>query len=521
MSPLPADAPPHDGESSTTAIPIDRGMYLCLGAFSAVAWAFALELNVAVYYSFKRRRGLYFWSILASSWGCMLHALGFFLKFPDFAPTYVCDVIITVGWWAMVTGQAVVLYSRLHLVCKRKFLLDAVKWMIVWNAVTLHLPTTVLTFGSDSPLWPQFNPGFQVMERIQMTVFCLQEFAISSVYVWATVKLLRPVYRQRTRNVMLQLIWINALIIAMDVVLLAMEYGGNYYIEATLKPAVYAVKLKLEFVVLNQLVRLANSSQNQALLSDDRPPAARGGGHQRRPSTKRKFLHSVFPGRNATVDEDLPPGAGGGHPRKASEASLTTEASPPPPPSSAGKHHLLSPPIKAEVMAVANTVAAPPPPHGISVTTELTSHKSPAPPQRRTSHARALPPPPPPPPMSPNADVPPLTADDMRAGARDRSSSPTLGSRATDWEPKDLESGGGEGAWEAPGRRWRDTYTMAPRPGVQMPLLKIQRESGAPESRDVEKGEGAEGGPRMSRYLEMEGCSPLGGSRERESHGWN
>ena len=504
MSPVPADAPPSGG-STTNTIPIDRGMYLCLGAFSAVAWAFALELNVAVYYSFKRRRGLYFWSILASSWGCMLHALGFFLKFPNFAPEYVCDAIVTIGWWSMVTGQAVVLYSRLHLVCKRKLLLDGVRYMIIWNAVTLHLPTTVLTFGSDSPLWPQFNPGFQVMERLQMTVFCLQEFIISSIYVWATVKLLRPVYRQRTRNVMLQLIWINALIIAMDVVLLAMEYGGNYYVEATLKPAVYAIKLKLEFVVLNQLVRLANSSQNQALLSDGpAPPPRHPGPHQRRPSTKRKLLRGIFPGRNATVDDDAPP-------RKDSGASLTTDASPPPPP---GKHHLLSPPIKAEVMAV-RSAAPPPPPTGISVTTELTSHKSPARP--RSSRATAALPPPPP--LTPDADVPPLS--DPITG-RERSSSPTLGSQGTavaDFEPKDLEAG--EGGMEG-GRRWRDTYTMAPRPGVQMPLLKIQRDAVADAERDVERGEGeGTGEKRMSRYLEMEGCSPMGGTGERHLQGWN
>ena len=79
-------------------------MYLCLGAFTAVAWAFAIELNVAIYFSFKRRKGLYFWSLLISSWGVILHALGFLLRFPSFANIYLCNVIITLGWWSMVTG---------------------------------------------------------------------------------------------------------------------------------------------------------------------------------------------------------------------------------------------------------------------------------------------------------------------------------------------------------------------------------------------------------------------------------
>jgi hypothetical protein len=59
---------------------------------------------------------------------------------------------------------------------------------------------------------------------------------------------------------MTHLIWINLTIIAMDVVLLAMEYDNRYEIEATLKPMVYSIKLKLEFAVLNQLMTLANAS---------------------------------------------------------------------------------------------------------------------------------------------------------------------------------------------------------------------------------------------------------------------
>lgn len=45
----------------------------------------------------------------------------------------------------MVTGQSLVLYSRLHLVVRRK--LPWVLTMIIVNAVLLHGGTTVLVFG--------------------------------------------------------------------------------------------------------------------------------------------------------------------------------------------------------------------------------------------------------------------------------------------------------------------------------------------------------------------------------------
>ena len=246
-------------------ISFDTVIWMSISAFTAVAWYNVIELNLQVFLTFKRHRGLYFWSLIISSYGCIFHSLGFLLKFFQLTTNdYLSVTIITIGWYAMVTGQSIVLYSRLHLVVREQRILRAVLIMIIADALCLHIPTTVLTYGSNSHDSLQFTAAFDIMERIQMTGFCIQEFIISGVYVWSTISLLRPVYHGRTRKVMMQLIWINLMIIGMDIVLLIMEYDGNYEIEATLKAMVYSIKLKLEFAVLNQLMNLANSSVTSA-----------------------------------------------------------------------------------------------------------------------------------------------------------------------------------------------------------------------------------------------------------------
>ena len=251
--------------STGQAIPFDKPTFMAIAAFTAVAWYNVMELNIQVFLTFKRHRGLYFWSLLISSYGCVLHALGFLLKFfrltgPKDEYVYISVTIITIGWYAMVTGQAVVLYSRLHLVVREQKILRGILTMIIVDAICFHIPTTILTYGTNSKNHDKYLVVFNVVERLQMTAFCIQEFIISGVYVYATIKLLRPVYHGRTRKVMMQLIWINSIIIAMDVVLLGMEYSYYYEIEATMKAMVYSIKLKLEFAVLNQLMTLANSS---------------------------------------------------------------------------------------------------------------------------------------------------------------------------------------------------------------------------------------------------------------------
>ena len=159
----------------------------------------------------------------------------------------------------MVTGQAFVLYSRLHLVVRNPRTLRIILWMIIFDAFALHVPTIVFTYGSNSPHPGNWTGDFNVMERIQLTGFCIQEFIIATVYIVATVRLLGSIYHSMTRKVMLQLLLINCICIGMDIVLIGLEFSNNYVGEASVKPMIYSIKLKLEFAVLNQLMGLTKA----------------------------------------------------------------------------------------------------------------------------------------------------------------------------------------------------------------------------------------------------------------------
>lgn len=61
---------------------------------------------------------------------------------------------------------------------------------------------------------------------------------------------------------MRHLLRVNILIIVMDLTLLGTEFANHYEIQTTYKSALYSIKLKLEFVVLNQLVKLTKDNLN-------------------------------------------------------------------------------------------------------------------------------------------------------------------------------------------------------------------------------------------------------------------
>jgi hypothetical protein len=228
-----------------------------IAAFTAVALYNVVELNVLIFTTFRRYRGLYFWSMLAATWGVFLNSFGFLMKFFGVENLYFNLALISVGAYGMVTGQSLVLYSRVHLVLHNDRILHYILVMIIVNAVCWHTSTTILIFGSNSSMADAFATPYSIIERIQLVCFGTQECIISFVYLYAVVHLLKPIrnpFSPHGRKVMLRLAYINDMLIIMDVIIIVIEYLNLYEIQVVVKAAIYSVKLKLEFAVLNQLI---------------------------------------------------------------------------------------------------------------------------------------------------------------------------------------------------------------------------------------------------------------------------
>ncbi|KAF2180877.1 hypothetical protein K469DRAFT_692431 [Zopfia rhizophila CBS 207.26] len=106
--------------------------------------------------------------------------------------------------------------------------------------------------------WPFVKP-FIIYEKVQLTGFCIQESIISGLYILEAFRALRPILAIRgptERKVVRRLILVNIFVVAMDITLLVTEYTNNFDIQTTYKPVVYSVKLKMEFIILNHLLKV-------------------------------------------------------------------------------------------------------------------------------------------------------------------------------------------------------------------------------------------------------------------------
>ncbi|CAG9993974.1 unnamed protein product [Clonostachys byssicola] len=227
----------------------------------------AIELLVLIFLKFKRRSGLYFWSLSLASFGIIPYCIGWMLIQFGFSHAWVGMIIDSIGWILLVSGHSVVLYSRLHLVLQNSIILRGVLGMIIVNAIVWHPTITVLLFGSAYATGDAnvaFNHVFGILEKVQMTFFCVQEFIISGLYIWKTIEILKTAFGSK-RVFLWKLYSINVFIVVMNIALLAIEYKSLFLWEQGVKVITYSVKLKLEFAVFGQLVEFVQHRTGNTL----------------------------------------------------------------------------------------------------------------------------------------------------------------------------------------------------------------------------------------------------------------
>ncbi|KAK2057289.1 integral membrane protein [Colletotrichum caudatum] len=216
-----------------------------------------LEIYVLIFTTFRRRSGRYFWSLLVANTGILFHACGSLGRFLQPTRTPIPGAFAHVGWYCMVTGQSVVLWSRLHLVIYNRTTIRLVLAMIVSSVLLVHVPQTVLFAGvwaTNDPVW---TGRFKICEKVSLLVFTLQETTITGIFVRAGFRNLKGLFEFKAREarVLLSfLIAMFALVFLLDVGLVILEYMGLFVFQTSSKPIVYSIKLKVEFAVLQKLL---------------------------------------------------------------------------------------------------------------------------------------------------------------------------------------------------------------------------------------------------------------------------
>lgn len=198
------------------------------------------------------------------------------------------------------TGFSLVLYSRLNLVVRNRKILRAVLCMICVDAVLFHTPIIIFDFGISSPHPNIWYMPMIVMEKIQVVGFSIQETIISMLYIYHASGFLKDIYTKQTHRVMQLLIFAQLMAVLFDICLITVDCNNMFTLKVIIHPFAYAIKLKMEFIVLNQLLALIKHglAPGELPAPDEESPDISG------PTTVRSGKHGLFSQIDKTVNGD-------------------------------------------------------------------------------------------------------------------------------------------------------------------------------------------------------------------------
>ncbi|KZL82544.1 integral membrane protein [Colletotrichum incanum] len=264
-------------DSIKGAVDLTRSESMAIAALATTGIYSAVEIYILVFTTFRQRRGRYFWSMIVANSGIFVHAIVSLARFLARSSTFVPGAFALVAWCAMVTGQSVVLWSRLHLVVYSRNWIRMVLAMIVTNACALHVPMLVLwVLCWAAPVQEQaaWLRRYGVYEKVSIVMFTLQETFITGIFARQGFFNLRPLFAFKTRTARLiswYLLSLFVLVFLLDVGLVVLEYTNNFLFQTTSKPLVYSIKLKVEFIVLNKLLAFTKMNSCDCHHLDDTP----------------------------------------------------------------------------------------------------------------------------------------------------------------------------------------------------------------------------------------------------------
>ncbi|CEO97294.1 Integral membrane protein [Plasmodiophora brassicae] len=244
-------------------------------ATSAIALYNSCETLLLVFTKFSKYSGLYFWSLVLASGSLIPFVLSYLDLFYGWyaanSTIYRPLIIVTIGWYCMVTGFSMVMYSRLGLVGIDPKQIRYVRYFIIFNIIFSHFLTTVFTFGSNVIGTEPWTVGYSIIEKIQVTLFCLQETILGAMYIHSFSR--KTMFDSLSTPFVMRQIAANVFVLILDISVLVTEYVNLYNYQVMLKASVYSIKIKFEFYILSQLatrLKLESGRNNSLTGGNDR-----------------------------------------------------------------------------------------------------------------------------------------------------------------------------------------------------------------------------------------------------------
>lgn len=240
-----------------------------VAAFSSVAIYNALEVYIWIWHMFKKKKGMYYWSMHSAALGIIIHTIFQVTSTYNKIPALPSTLFTILGYYMMNVSPLFVLYSRLHIMSLNFRRIRWIFFTIVGISSALIVPSIIITICAVCNV-PGFLAALHIYLGIQIASFTITELFLSGFFIWTSYQSLQPILAvkgKQGRKFMISIFVVYLIIVVLLISLLGflvLEYLRYYFISITLNPFICSVKLKFEFTIITLLQEFMHSSPTDA-----------------------------------------------------------------------------------------------------------------------------------------------------------------------------------------------------------------------------------------------------------------
>jgi hypothetical protein len=248
-----------------------------------------LEVLFLVLTRFRRRNGLYFWTVAIAAMSSTALAIGLtLLELVPGRPSLLArSVLGTVGYILYEPAEFLLVYSRLYLISASPRTKKCVLALIIAHTLLITIPTGVIVAGSILSTDANFYSVSLIMLRVKVCTYTAVELFLCSVFLYQVAQAWSRRTEPQILPVLRNILTANLLIICMHSAAISLSYLGYEALQLCLAVSylystgpvrhttnidfkqtfLYAYQLKLEFWILNELTELSQSNLNRTLVA--------------------------------------------------------------------------------------------------------------------------------------------------------------------------------------------------------------------------------------------------------------
>jgi hypothetical protein len=210
-------------------------------------------------------------SLVITALVIILETAGFTFGLFETINAQISTITFGIGWPFMATGFSLVLHARLHLIVHSPKLIRFLLVVIVVDAMLVQFPLFIFSF-IGAPQHTIFIKVARFLSHFEI-IFSVQEVILSSLYIYFIIRLVKQGGSQGSKTLKRTcylLITAEVIIFVCDITVNVLLYLNFYVPRKIILPFIYAIKLQIEFLVLNRLVgsRQSKDTQLQELGAD-------------------------------------------------------------------------------------------------------------------------------------------------------------------------------------------------------------------------------------------------------------